>query len=51
VNAENQLARGLWDQAAETATSLIDAPPSWAIGPIFDALRVRTLVRGREIGG
>lgn len=48
VKAENQLARGLWDQAAETATSLIDAPPSSAIGPIFDALRVRALVRARR---
>ena len=48
VKAENQLARGLWDEAAETATSLIDAPPSWAIGPIFDASRVRALVRARR---
>jgi DNA-binding CsgD family transcriptional regulator len=48
VTAENQLARGLWDQAAESATSVIDAPPSWQIGPIFDALRVRALVRARR---
>jgi DNA-binding CsgD family transcriptional regulator/tetratricopeptide (TPR) repeat protein len=48
VKAENQLARSLWDQAAETATSLIDAPPSWVVGPIFDALRVRTLIRARR---
>jgi DNA-binding CsgD family transcriptional regulator/tetratricopeptide (TPR) repeat protein len=48
VKAENQLARGLWDEAAEAATSLIDTPPSWAIGPIFDALRVRALVRARR---
>jgi DNA-binding CsgD family transcriptional regulator/tetratricopeptide (TPR) repeat protein len=48
VKAENQLALGLWDQAAETASSLIDAPPSWAIGPMFDAMRVRALVRARR---
>ena len=45
ANAEIQLALGLWDQAAETATSIIDAPT----GPeIHWALLVRALVRARR---
>ena len=48
AKAENQLARGLWDQAAETASGVIDAPTDPVIRPVHDALRVRGLVRARR---
>jgi DNA-binding CsgD family transcriptional regulator len=48
AKAENQLARGLWDQAAETASGVIDAPTDPVIRPVHDALRVRALVRARR---
>ena len=48
AKAENELALGLWDQAAETATSIIDGPPNEVTAPIYEALRVRALVRARR---
>jgi len=47
ANAEIQLALGLWDQAAETATSIIDAPASPKTR-VHWALLVRALVRARR---
>jgi DNA-binding CsgD family transcriptional regulator/tetratricopeptide (TPR) repeat protein len=48
AKADNQLARGLWDQAAETASAVINAPADPAIRPVHDALRVLALVRARR---
>jgi DNA-binding CsgD family transcriptional regulator len=48
ANAETQLALGLWDQAAETATSIIDGRPNEVVGPMATALLVRALVRARR---
>jgi tetratricopeptide (TPR) repeat protein len=47
AKAEIELALGLWDQAAETATSIIDAPASPAAA-VHGALLVRALVRARR---
>jgi DNA-binding CsgD family transcriptional regulator len=47
ANAEIQLALGLWDQAAETATSIIDSPASEETR-IHWAMLVRALVRARR---
>jgi tetratricopeptide (TPR) repeat protein len=47
ANAEIQLALGLWDQAAETAESIIDAPASPET-EVHWALLVRVLVRARR---
>jgi len=48
AKAENQLAMGLWDQATQTASGVIDTPANPAPGPIHDALLVRALVRARR---
>ncbi|MFZ0380367.1 MAG: AAA family ATPase, partial [Solirubrobacteraceae bacterium] len=48
AKAETQLAIDLWDQAAETATSIIDGPPNEVIAPMATALLVRALVRARR---
>jgi DNA-binding CsgD family transcriptional regulator/tetratricopeptide (TPR) repeat protein len=48
AKAENELFRGLWDQAMETASGVIEAPASPAPGPIHVALLVRALVRARR---
>jgi DNA-binding CsgD family transcriptional regulator/tetratricopeptide (TPR) repeat protein len=47
TNAEIQLTLGLWDQAAETAASIIDAPTSPETR-VHWALLVRLLVRARR---
>ena len=47
AKAEIQLALGLWDQAAETATSIIDAPAS-TMAAVHGALLARALVRARR---
>ena len=47
VRGEIELALGLWDQAAETATSIIDAPAT-PVSAIHWALLVRALVRARR---
>jgi DNA-binding CsgD family transcriptional regulator len=45
--AEAELALGLWDQAAEAATAILDAPTSTKSG-VQTALLVRALVRARR---
>jgi DNA-binding CsgD family transcriptional regulator/tetratricopeptide (TPR) repeat protein len=47
TRGEIELALGLWDQAAETATSIIDAPAS-PVSAVHWALLVRALVRARR---
>jgi DNA-binding CsgD family transcriptional regulator/tetratricopeptide (TPR) repeat protein len=47
AHAEIQLALGEWDEAADTATSIIDAPTSPAT-TLHPALLVRALVRARR---
>ena len=47
MRGEIELALGLWDQAAETATSIIDAPAT-PVSAVHWALLVRALVRARR---
>jgi DNA-binding CsgD family transcriptional regulator len=47
ARGEIELALGLWDQAAETATSIIDAPAA-PVSAVHWALLVRALVRARR---
>ena len=47
VRGEIELALGLWDQAAETATSIIDGPAR-PVAAVHWALLVRALVRARR---
>ena len=42
------LARGRWDEAAEQATAIVQAPPDSVVGPRHDALLVLALVRARR---
>jgi ATP/maltotriose-dependent transcriptional regulator MalT len=48
VKAESELAQGHWSDAADTATSLLEAPPDPVVAPRFDAMVVLALVRARR---
>jgi DNA-binding CsgD family transcriptional regulator/tetratricopeptide (TPR) repeat protein len=49
--AESELFQGRWDDAAATAESIINGPPSSVIGPRYDALWILGLVRARRGDG
>jgi len=46
--ADSALAQGYWDDAAETAASILVAPRDGFVGPRFDACRILALVRARR---
>jgi tetratricopeptide (TPR) repeat protein len=46
--AESELVQGRWDDATDTATSILTGPPSSVAGPHFDALVLLALVRARR---
>lgn len=48
ARAESELARGRWDDAAATATSILQAPRDSVVGPVSDALTVLGRVRARR---
>jgi ATP/maltotriose-dependent transcriptional regulator MalT len=48
AQATSQLAQGHWSDAADTASSILDAPPDQVIAPRHDALLVLALVRARR---
>ncbi|HLJ04161.1 MAG TPA: AAA family ATPase [Solirubrobacteraceae bacterium] len=43
-----ELARGQWEEAAETATRVLETSPGWDVGPRNAALIVLALVRARR---
>ena len=48
AKARARLTQGHWDEAAELATSILNAPPDSVVGPRHDALLVLALVRARR---
>jgi len=48
ARAESELAQGRWSDAAETAQSILAAPPDQVIAPRYVALMVLALVRPRR---
>jgi DNA-binding CsgD family transcriptional regulator/tetratricopeptide (TPR) repeat protein len=48
TKAYAQLARGLWDEAAETAGRMLESAPSWDAAPRNTGLTVLALVRARR---
>jgi DNA-binding CsgD family transcriptional regulator/tetratricopeptide (TPR) repeat protein len=48
AKARSRLDQGEWDEAAELAASILDAPPDSVVGPRHEALLVLALVRARR---
>ena len=48
AKARARLTQGHWDEAAELATSILNAPPDSVVGPRHEALLVLALVRARR---
>jgi len=46
--AQSELAQGRWEEAAASARSILDGPPSSVVAPRYDALEVLALVRARR---
>jgi len=48
AKAESELAQGRWDDAADTAKSILEAPRNSVVSPRYDTLLVLALVRARR---